>query len=754
MSEKRVQFSNIVQNQLPEFVRTDYPLISEFLKQYYIGQEYVSGPLDLIQNIDQYIKVDELTSLNESVGLSTYITTYDNIIPVDMVQFPEGTVGFPSSYGLIKIDDEIITYTGLAKTAFTGCIRGFSGISSYKSESNPDTLVFESTSAGIHTTGAKITNLSCLFLKEFLLKTKYQLLPGLEDRKLSENVDKNLFIKQSKDFYKSKGTDRSFEILFKGLYEEDVKIIRPAEFLFTPSNANYIISNDLVVESIDGDPEDLTDATLYQDEYELDTSITKAYAPITNIQKIIPIGAEQTYYKLGFDAGYDKDVRVDGSLYGNFSVHPKTRLIGQVSVGDTTFDVDSTVGFGNTGELYVTFDDLTVGIVSYTSKSLTQFYGCTNVVGIISDKTSIGINTFAWGRSFKDQTKKIKVRINSVLSNIEYPNNTTYYGKNDTARIKTLGIGDTSFKGKNWFYNISPIYSVKNIELIDNLDKTYKVVLNNDNVFKSGDFATITGTDNISKSTKIISILTEKSFTIRGQGDLLISDNYTIKRDILKVTSNSFPNINRYATNVQNVYREKYTKNYLVASSSIPSYDSQPIDTSDRSVTFSGTYVGDEFDIGTHTFYTGDEVYYIPQKTEENYFQYGVVKTRKVVSSSLFVTDIGILEEGEIPANEGLYFIKRVNSTKIKLAKSKSNVYNSKFISLDDNTTVTDCIIKPYDFRFKSLSTQKLLREIKPSTNDNTVTETTPGFNGILVNGVEILNYNSSKDIHKSKLNI
>ena len=40
------------------------------------------------------------------------------------------------------------------------------------------------------------------------------------------------------------------------------------------------------------------------------------------------------------------------------------------------------------------------------------------------------------------------------------------------------------------------------------------------------------------------------------------------------------------------------------------------------------------------------------------------------------------------------------------------------------------------DFRFKSLSSQKLLREIKPSTNDNTVTETTPGFNGILVNGV------------------
>ena len=391
MSKKRVQFSNIVQNQLPEFVRTDYPLISEFLKQYYIGQEYVSGPLDLIQNIDQYTKVDEFTNLNEKVGLSTYITSYDSVIPVDMTNFPTGTDGFPASYGLLKINDEIITYTGLAKTAFTGCIRGFSGITSYTAESDPETLVFESTNAGVHTTGSTITNLSCLFLKEFLLKTKHQILPGLEDRELSKNINKNLFIKQSKDFYTSKGTDRSFEILFKALYEEDVKIIRPRDFLFTPSNANYIITNDMVVESIDGDPEDLVEATLYQDEYKYDSTIDNAYAPISRIEKIVAVGGAQTYYKLGWDAGYNKDVRVDGSLYGNFSVHPKTRLIGQVSVGDTTFDVDSTVGFGNTGELYVTFNDLTVGIVSYTSKSLTQFYGCTNVVGIISDKTSIGI---------------------------------------------------------------------------------------------------------------------------------------------------------------------------------------------------------------------------------------------------------------------------------------------------------------------------------------------------------------------------
>ena len=78
-----------------------------------------------------------------------------------------------------------------------------------------------------------------MFLKEFLLKTKYQLLPGLENRKLHKDLNQDLFIKQAKDFYLSKGTDRSFEILFKALYNEDVRIIKPRDFLFTPSNANY-----------------------------------------------------------------------------------------------------------------------------------------------------------------------------------------------------------------------------------------------------------------------------------------------------------------------------------------------------------------------------------------------------------------------------------------------------------------------------------------------------------------------------------
>ena len=182
MAEKRIQFSNIVQNQLPAYTKTEFPLVSEFLKQYYLGQEYQGGPVDLIQNIDQYVKIAEQTNLIEAVGISTAIDITAETIPVDMVKYPAGTAGFPNSYGLIKIDNEIITYTGTATTAFTGCVRGFCGITSYKTSNSPDVLEFNSTTSAEHVAGSKVENLSCLFLKEFLLKAKHQLLPGLENR--------------------------------------------------------------------------------------------------------------------------------------------------------------------------------------------------------------------------------------------------------------------------------------------------------------------------------------------------------------------------------------------------------------------------------------------------------------------------------------------------------------------------------------------------------------------------------------------
>ena len=79
--DRRIQVNTIIENQLPDFVVSDFPNASEFLKQYYISQEFQGGPTDLITNFDQYLKSDNLVPevvvgvTTTSAGISTTDTT-------------------------------------------------------------------------------------------------------------------------------------------------------------------------------------------------------------------------------------------------------------------------------------------------------------------------------------------------------------------------------------------------------------------------------------------------------------------------------------------------------------------------------------------------------------------------------------------------------------------------------------------------------------------------------------------------------
>ena len=744
MTEKRVQFNNVVQNQLPSHVREDFPLISEFLKQYYLAQEFQGAPIDLIQNIDRYIKLDKTTNLIDSVVLSEDITFSSTTINVDLALSTTGTEGFPDSYGLLKIGNEIITYTGKTRSSFTGCLRGFVGVSSYRQDNSPENLVFEQTEAESHLKGSTIQNLSCLFLKEFLRKTKKQILPLINERDLDERLNENLFLKQSKDFYLTRGTDKSYEILFKALYDENVSIIKPREFLFTPSNSDYRVTRDLVVEQISGDPFELENSTLFTGDYKFDPRINKAYAPVTKVEKVNTSKSDESYYKISLDAGYDRDVNVDGAVYGAFAKQPKTRLIGNVSTGASVLNVDSTVGFFTFGELFVTYDDTTTGVVSYTSKSITQFYGCSNVSGNILDATEVGINTFAYGTSNTDPTKTIKVRINSVLSGLEYPTNTRYYGVGDNARIDTLGIARTDFRFKNWFYNVASSYSVKNITLIDSSDSSYEITLNNPHYFKVNDIISISDNNGISKPSFVYSVVGERKIRIKGQGSLSLTAKYIINRNILSGKSNYFDSAELYASNVQSVYDNG--NDILVASSSIPTYSSVALNTTDRKVTFSGTFLGEEFEItplSNHGYYTGDAVYYESEKITQSYVDDNDTISQRTING----TSLG----SNFP--DGVYYIKKINDNTIKLSKTINDLYLGRFLSVETQVTVTNNTIKPFKFNNKTLRNQKILRKIpKNPEHVGKLTETQPGFTGILNNGVEILNYKSRDVVRYGKI--
>ena len=164
--ESRIKIQDIISNQLPEYVLGESPKAVDFLKQYYISQEYQGGPVDIAENLDQYLKVDNLTPevVVGSINLSSDVGLDDDVIQVS------NTKGFPKQYGLLKIDDEIITYTGITTNTFTGCVRGFSGITSYHQDLNEEELVFSNTTIDSHTSNSSVQNLSSLFLKEFYKK--------------------------------------------------------------------------------------------------------------------------------------------------------------------------------------------------------------------------------------------------------------------------------------------------------------------------------------------------------------------------------------------------------------------------------------------------------------------------------------------------------------------------------------------------------------------------------------------------------
>ena len=80
--DARVQVQQIIENQLPEFLLTENPKAVDFLKQYYISQEHRGGPIDLVDNLDQYVKLVTLTTNSDSTLLRSDIDQGETDIPV------------------------------------------------------------------------------------------------------------------------------------------------------------------------------------------------------------------------------------------------------------------------------------------------------------------------------------------------------------------------------------------------------------------------------------------------------------------------------------------------------------------------------------------------------------------------------------------------------------------------------------------------------------------------------------------------
>ena len=758
--DKRVQIQQIVDNQLPEFVLSESPKAVDFLKQYYISQEYRGGPVDITDNLDQYLKLNNLTP-ETIVGYTTItsgIGTDNETINVD------STKGFPDQYGLFKIDDEIITYTGLTTNSFTGCVRGFSGITTYHQENNPGELVFSKEEQSAHLDNSRVQNLSALFLKEFYNKIKFSLTPGLENSEFVPQLNVNNFIKEARSFYESKGTEESFRILFQVLYGVDPKVIDLEEYLVKPSSAKYVRRERIIAEKISGDPLKLRGQTI--------TKITDSFtsASISEVEYISGISTTTYYYSLDAFIGYDDEEYITGT----FDVPGKTKSIGDVSIGSSVITVDSTVGFGATGTLVSGINTH----INYTDKTINQFLNCTwdnqNTSGIITSTTDVRSNDTIIGYENGDISKPVELRITGVLAEFIPDDNTNLVIEGERILVKSLGenienpITNKTNKEvhfNSWIYNSAASYECTNkvtgtfenatLPLKSSIDRsslkvgdTVEVLYRTSNEL---DFKQVKPLENGDTTSKILSIDTvNNEITLDKKLIADINRFYNVRRVLNKANSKQdvgapikYGN-NTLTVDIQNTYNEA-DENIYVASNSLPSYEIEKniSEIEITSVTASGASPSIQGYDAANTSYN------ILSFPEQVPFVTGdaVVYTKPTDA-------VGIL-------TEGVYYVENLSETnKIKLYPSQAFIASGigtigflnaiGFGNLPSGIT-TDSIHKftLLKHHHQEIDAQRLLKKYPLSRDlkSSESTETTSGPIGMLINGVQIENSKSEDGI-------
>jgi hypothetical protein len=724
--EQRVKIQQIIDNQLPEFILDENPKFSEFLKQYYISQEYPGGPVDIAENLDQYLKFDNLTPevIAGNIGLSTNITSTVGIITVT------NTKGFPPQYGLLKIGDEIITYTGITTNTFTGCIRGFCGIVDYHQPNDPEELKFSTSKASSHDAYSPVTNLSSLFLKEFYKKLKYSFAPGFDGVEFYPTLKVDNFLKRVKDFYAAKGTNESFEILFNVLYNVNSKILNTEDFLLKPSESEYIRREVLIAELItpEANPYNLVGE-------EIRSNDESASGPVSKVDIITRNG--KVLYKIELFSGYDDN----NLVFGKFAITPKTKVSDSISIGSSVITVDSTVGFDVSGSFICNNK-----VITYSDKSINQFYGCTNVLQNILAGSDIRSEKVIYGYENGDSTKKIELTVQASLSNLENIDDLNYTNPNDNILFENFGDNILNYKNSfkeilfnSWIYNVRSRYEISKysndsveITLYEIPDKSSLKVNDRVDIFKQD------STDIVLENVSITSIDGNKVFLDTKITEVISGQKLSIIRryDYASTSGNSielkYPNI---LSNVQNTYNENEEYIY-VASNSLPSNtivksikiisrninSLEQIDnfiTEQNNQTFKYSVLVFEDDV---PFITGDSVIYTHTSNEPI---------------------IGLTNNTE-------YFVEVLsNKTKIRLYSSRSFIVTGEFIEIDKIYNLGNHKFTLSSEFGKILAPKKSLSKfpIEQNFNFNNNTATKPGSVGTLINGVDITNYKSNDNI-------
>jgi hypothetical protein len=446
------------------------------------------------------------------------------------------------------------------------------------------------------------------------------------------------------------------------------------------------------------------------------------------------------YFKISLFVGYNDT----SAVLGNFTITPNTKSLKNVPIGSSVISVDSTIGFSEQGTIISGSN-----IITYTSKSINQFFGCTGITSSILSSADIRSDEIYFGYENGDLNKKVELRLTGVLSKFVQVSDTLNLDEGQIISVKNIGDliqnpqQNKTYKeifANSWIYNTGSRYEIENIS-----NFTLKSRIDRSSL-KIGDEVEILERDTnniVSSSSAYISDIISEENRVILDNLIFTPENgvqYDLRRKINTANSTVVPiefGNNVILSDIQNLYTDN--EYAYVASNSLPSgrdgYNGNYTYKIEKNIETSiGIGITDVIDDNYTSivfqnpvpFITGDRIYYQPSG----------------------IPIVGL--------DTGDYYVQVLDpSNKIKLYSSLSFVGTNDFLTFSDSNFVNQTHrFTLYSQKSGIIGVQKLFKKFPLSESIDTGTGelTLPGSIGMLINGVEINNYKSNDRVYYGPL--
>src|SRR5210317_1938638 len=347
------KISNLINQQVPEFVLEQHPKFLEFIKTYYTFMESAELGVTSVQTTDGIQLETETAQENELILDGSRIDT-------DRTQLDAGDKILleSSAFGKFTRGETITGSTSNATATVLGedLDNNRLFISAQDKFINGESVVGASSNATAIINNYKpnpVTNIQELLnfrdpdkvISNFLTKFRNEFLNTLPET-LSNGVDKRKLIKNVKSLYRAKGTNRGHELFFRLLFGLESETIYPREQVLRVSDGKWDTKKILRAIGTIGDTADLIGRSI-----EGETS--EATAIVENVFKF-QIGANEV----------SELILNEDTIQGTFSTSEVIR--GTASDDDDIFikatvtGLPSVITISNDGSLYNETDTVTV----------------------------------------------------------------------------------------------------------------------------------------------------------------------------------------------------------------------------------------------------------------------------------------------------------------------------------------------------------------------------------------------------------